>query len=312
MLMEAAKYSFLLLLFGLVTVSLRGLLELLVRRRRARVRLTYFRQGGMGSRMRQAFPVYSRLLRHLSDQLEVYGTSMRPGSFVLGSFLLFLAGFVAGALAFGTVKGVLTLSVMAVAAPYLLLRLALVSLQLRTRMDFLPAVEVLYQSYVLASPRNMRVVLKSALEGERMRYPLKPVFEQLHRNLSANRGVEESLRLFASSLGHVWADYLTGILRIALTEGNDVSENLKELIGDMRRSQLADEVERNRLLEIRIANFSPLLFLGLFLIVNFKLNPENAYHYYLLDPEGRSMLLDAFLLIFASFGMGVYLSMKRM
>jgi hypothetical protein len=141
---------------------------------------------------------------------------------------------------------------------------------------------------------------------------MKPLFELLYRNLMTSRGVDQSLRVLGLSLGHVWGDYFINILRVALTEGNRVDENLRDLITDMRKAQRHDQQERNKLLEIRIANFTPVLFLGLFLGINFKLNADSAYLYYVLDPDGRGMLLDALLLIFASFLMGVYLSMRRM
>lgn len=79
----------------------------------------------------------------------------------------------------------------------------------------------------------------------------------------------------------------------------------------MRKAQISEKQERNRLLEIRIANFSPILFLIVFMGVNFKLDAQMAYTYYVLDPEGRDLLLDALLLIFLSFVMGVYLSFGR-
>ena len=101
-------------------------------------------------------------------------------------------------------------------------------------------------------------------------------------------------------------------LSVALHEGNDVSNNLKDLITDMRKAQRFDQLERNRLLEIRLANFTPIGFLALILIINFKVNYANAYHYYILDPGGRNLLLDALLFIFISFLMGLYLSLRRM
>ena len=99
------------------------------------------------------------------------------------------------------------------------------------------------------------------------------------------------MRIFSLTLGHTWADYFVGIMRVALTEGSFVGESLKELITDMRKAQRFDQLERNRLLEIRIANFTPILFLALFLFINFKVNTENAYLYYMVDPGGRNMIL---------------------
>jgi hypothetical protein len=141
---------------------------------------------------------------------------------------------------------------------------------------------------------------------------MRPVFEQLYRNLATTREADQSLRIFTLSLGHAWSRYFAGILRVALLEGNPVGDSMRELISDMRKAQLADQYERNRLLEIRIANFTPIVFLLLFLAVNVKINAHSAYLYYVVDPGGRNMLLNALVLIFSSFVMGIYLSMKRM
>ncbi|MOA32007.1 hypothetical protein D3C78_1531950 [compost metagenome] len=80
----------------------------------------------------------------------------------------------------------------------------------------------------------------------------------------------------------------------------------------MRRARRTNELERNRLLEIRIANFSPLLFLVIFIAINFHCNQDNSYFYYVIDPQGRDMLLNALVLIFVSFLMGLWLSRKKM
>jgi hypothetical protein len=80
----------------------------------------------------------------------------------------------------------------------------------------------------------------------------------------------------------------------------------------MRRARRANEQERNKLLEIRIANYTPLLFLILFVGLNVHYSPENAYRYYLADPKGRDLMLNAFVLIFASFLMGIWLSRRKM
>jgi hypothetical protein len=120
------------------------------------------------------------------------------------------------------------------------------------------------------------------------------------------------VRRFCLAFGHAWADYFGSILRVALSEGNDVTANLKELISDMRKAQLANQLERHKLLEIRLANFTPALFLALFIGINFRLNHDASYQAYLLDPKGRSMLLNALALIFGSMIMGIYLSRRRM
>jgi hypothetical protein len=80
----------------------------------------------------------------------------------------------------------------------------------------------------------------------------------------------------------------------------------------MRKARRANQQERNKLLEIRLANFSPVLFLGLFVGINFHYTPENAYLYYIVDPKGRDLLLNAVVLIFISFVMGLWLSRRKM
>lgn len=44
----------------------------------------------------------------------------------------------------------------------------------------------------------MKMALKYCLEENRILYPIKPVFEQLYRNLMTQRDKEESLRIFHS------------------------------------------------------------------------------------------------------------------
>ena len=217
-----------------------------------------------------------------------------------------------GTFVFISMKGVFIIGLIFAVTPYIFLRMRLMSLQMKARIDFLPAIEVFYQYYVLSDNKKLRSIMKTILDEQRILYPIKPVFEQLYRNLSTNREMEDSLRIFMMSLGHIWADYFVNIMRIGLMEGVNISSSLKELIIDMRRAQRADQVERNRLLEIRIANFTPIFFLVIFLCINFQTNYQNAYYYYLVDAAGRNMLLDALFLIFASFIMGLYLSIKRM
>jgi hypothetical protein len=307
-----AQIAFLLMLFILLFCFFRPLLQLAVRQRRTRFRLQHVRQAKIGNRLASRLKRYRVVYTHLSELMEAVHSSFSISAFLTASFLLFLSGFLAGALLFQTLKGVFVLSFVLGTLPYLLLRMRLISIQLRTRLEFLPAVEVFYQYYVLGGQKNVRTALKDCIEENRLMYPMRPVFEQLYRNLTTSRDVDVSLRIFSMTLGHRWASYFSNILRVALLEGNPVGDNLKDLIEDMRKAQRADQAERNRLLEIRIANFTPILFLGVFLFVNFKINYQSAYMYYIIDPGGRSMLLDALVFIFASFVMGVYLSMKRM
>ncbi|BBI35270.1 hypothetical protein KCTCHS21_46690 [Cohnella abietis] len=180
-----------------------------------------------------------------------------------------------------------------------------------TRLEFLPAVELFYQSFLVTGCRHVRTALQKTVEERRLPGEVQHVFEQLYRNLSVKGDDEGSLRRFSLSFGNIWANYFGSILKVALEEGNNVSDNLRELISDMRKAQLANQVERNRLLEIRMANFAPLFFLVLFMGINFRLNPEGSYEYYIRDSSGRDMLLNALLLLFGSLFMGMYLSRRK-
>ena len=104
---------------------------------------------------------------------------------------------------FQTFKGVIIVTSICVSLPYMLLRLKLVSVRLQTRLEFLPAVEVFYQYYMVDPNKNMKMALKYCLEENRILYPIKPVFEQLYRNLMTQRDTEESLRIFSLTFGHI-------------------------------------------------------------------------------------------------------------
>jgi hypothetical protein len=307
-----AKYSFLLLLFALIYMGIQFLLNSIIAQRKARYRLQYVRNSKLSSRLSQYLLKSNKLYQHLQEMIESVGSKSSIGGIMTISFLLLVSGFLSGALYFQSFKGVTIITLISTSLPYLMLRMKLISVRLRTRLEFLPAVEIFYQYYMLGGSKNVKTALKTCMEENRMLHPIKPVFEQLYRNLMTQRNSDESLRIFSITLGHVWADYFTSILKVALTEGNSVAVNLKDLITDMRKAQRFDQTERNRLLEIRIANFTPVAFLVLFLFINFKVNYANAYHYYVLDPGGRNLLLDALLLIFISFLMGIYLSLRRM
>ncbi|OPH56052.1 hypothetical protein BC351_29635 [Paenibacillus ferrarius] len=307
-----AKYVCLALLFVLVFICIQSLLHVLARQRKARFRLQYVKTSAYGARFSEYLGKRSVLVKHVKEMMESVESRMSMKAMLTITLILLLIGLLAGSLFFQSLKGVVILTSISISLPYMLLRLKLVSMRLRTRLEFLPAVEVFYQYYMVDPHKNMKISLKYCLEENRILYPIKPVFEQLYRNLMTQRDTDESLRIFSLTLGHAWADYFVGIMRVALTEGIFVGDSLKELVVDMRKAQRSDQLERNRLLEIRIANFTPILFLVLFLFINFKINPDNAYMYYMVDPGGRNMILDALLLIFVSFLMGIYLSMRRM
>lgn len=263
-------------------------------------------------RLSNYFIQYHFLYRNIAFMLESIHSKVGVKVFFQLSFILLIIGILVGTFVFTSLKGVLVLGLIFGLTPYVFLRMRLMGAQMKMRIDFLPAVEVFYQYYVLSETKNLRNVLKKSLTEQKILYPIKPIFEQLDRNLSTQRDTEDCFRIFSLSFGHRWADYFINIIRIGLLEGVDIKSNLKELIVDMRKAQRADQVERNRLLEIRIANFTPILFLAVFLFLNFQINYHNAYYYYMIDAEGRNMLLDAMLLIFVSFIMGLYLSIKRM
>ena len=307
-----AKYVFLLLLFVLVYVVVQALLELLIRQRKARFRLHYVKNATVSARLSAYLETWGGIYKHMKELLESVESKLSMQAMLTISLVGLLFGLLAGSLFFQSLKGALIITMIGASLPYLLLRVKLVSVRLRTRLEFLPAVEVFYQSYMMDPNQNMKIALKYCLEENRILYPIKPVFEQLYRHLMTQRDTEESLRIFSLTLGHIWADYFTGIMRVALKEGSFVGDSLKELITDMRKAQRFDQMERNRLLEIRIANFTPIGFMALFMWINFKVNGDNAYLYYVIDPAGRNMILDALLLIFVSFLMGIYLSMRRM
>lgn len=308
MLLIIFQAGLMLLLFLLFFIGLRHLGMAAMDKHAARSRLNPGK--GEGARLFEA--KLAPVRRHLQDLLEVTGFIPTLASFFTLTLLLFLLGTVCGVFFFGSGRGVAVLAPVCGMAPYILLRLRLISRQLRTRLEFLPAMEVFYQQQLLMNRPNIRNTLQAVVAGERLLYPVKTSFQQLNRNLTAGRDTEDALRIFRLEHGHVWADYYVNMLRMAIQDGVDIAPNLKELVEDMRRAQMYDQKARNRLLEIRLASFSPALFLILFMTVNFKLNYDNSLRFYFHTDEGRNMLLNAILLLFGSFIMGIYLSMKRM
>lgn len=263
---------------------------------------------GSGSRT----GVIGRLCAHAADLLAAVGWNVPPGGFIGLSLFLFALGFFGGVALFASVGSALLLALIVGGLPYVLLRSRLVGLQMATRLEFLPAVELFYQCYLVTGSRHIRIALQKTVEERRLPVEVQAVFAQLYRHMAIKEDHEDSLRRFAMAFGHRWADYFGSILKVALAEGHNVSPNLKALIDDMRNAQLANQQERHRLLEIRLANFTPVLFLALFLGINFRVNPVASYQSYVLDPTGRGMLLNALALIFGSLLMGLYLSRRKM
>ncbi|HTG70328.1 MAG TPA: hypothetical protein VL921_13750 [Candidatus Udaeobacter sp.] len=299
------------LLFCLFFLALYNLLLYWSKEHQLRSKLAYRAGRGWRRWLSGRFKRYEWLRLHLSELLETLGLKITPAAFACLSGLLLLAGVASGGIFFQTAKGILLFGGLLGSLPYTSLRAMLVHRRMQTQMDFLPAVELFYQCYLVTGERQVRIALQRTVEERRLLGPMQSVFEQLYRNLSVRGDDEASLRLLAASLGHLWADYFVNILRVALVEGVPISDSLKELLTDMRKARRANEQERNRLLEIRVANFSPILFLALFIGINLRYNKDNSYFYYVVDPQGRDMLLNAMMLIFASFLMGLWLSRKK-
>lgn len=302
------------IIFLLLFVAIEWTLQLLVQRKTLRARL----KGG-----RMLTPSYvqrssssAKLMLSIMKHLEQLMHSLRiplKGNQMFSTLLgLFIGGMLLGSWMLGTWKGALLLGAMIAALPYLVLRFILVHQRLEAQIDFLPALESFYQCYLITGERQIKVALARLMEEKVMTGAMKRIFEQLYRNLSVLEDDDESLELFAHALGHVWADYFVQMLKVAMSEGVSISGSLKELISDMRAARRANEQERHRLLEIRIANFTPLLFLALFVGINVYYNREQSIQYYIHDPNGREMLLHMFVMIFLSFLMGLYLSRKKM
>ncbi|MHA6480512.1 type II secretion system F family protein [Paenibacillus sp. strain BS8-2] len=299
-------------LFLLFLYIFSKLLEAMLGRQRLNNRLTYESPRSIRRLLIRNLHGYAKLRAHIAELLETLRIKFSADSFLGLSGLLYLSGVALGGLYFQTAKGTLLFGVLAACAPYTMLRGLLIHRRMQAQLDFLPAVELFYQCYLVTGERHIRTALQRAIEEKRLLGPMQAVFEQLYRNLCVRGDDEASLRVMASSLGHVWADYFANMLRVALSEGVPITDGLRELLGDMRGARRSNEQERHRLLEIRIANFTPILFLALFVGINAKYNPDHSYYYYLIDPQGKDMLLNAVLLIFASFLMGLWLSRKKM
>ncbi len=310
--LRLAVTSLIALLFLLFYISIRFGMSFLTERQTRKRRLRSYREDAWNSRLSRRLERLGRPYGHLADLLHALGWKLGPGGFAALSLAMGLSGVAAGALLFQSSRAVLLLLAMLGCLPYTALRMALVSRQMATRLEFLPAVELFYQSYLVTGCRHVRTALQKTVEERRLGGRVQFAFDQLHRNLSVRGGNDVSIRRFTLSFGHVWADYFGSILKVSLEEGHNVAPNLRELIADMRKSQLDNEAERHRLLEIRLANFTPVLFLALFLGINFRLNPDASYRYYVQEPGGRGMLLNAVVMLFVSFLMGLILSRRKL
>lgn len=307
-----ALTSVVLLLFVLLYVSFRFGMSAWTEQHSRKRRLRAYHDTLWSSLLDRQLTKLGKPYEHITDLLLTLGWRIGPIGFMFVSLMFALVGIVLGALLFQSMKSSFILLAILGCLPYTLLRMSLVNRQMATRLEFLPAVELFYQCYLVTGRRHVRTALQKTVEERRLGGQVQFVFDQLFRNLSIRAEDESSIRRFTLSFGHVWADYFGSILKVSLEEGNDISGNLKELIADMRKSQMDNQAERYRLLEIRIANFTPILFLAMFLGINFHLNPEASRQYYFVDPGGRGMLLNAIVLLFVSFIMGLVLSRRKL
>lgn len=250
--------------------------------------------------------------KHMNQLIHSLRLPLQGDQLLTLLIALGIGGMLLGYWIFNTPQGMLLLGAMLALLPYLILRMLLVQKRLEAQLDFLPALEAFYQCYLITGERQIKVALARLIEEKVMTGVMKRVFEQLYRNLSVMESDEESLQLFSHALGHRWADYFVQMLSVAMHEGVSISNSLRELISDMRDARAANEQERHRLLEIRIANFTPLLFLALFIGINLYYNREQSIHYYFYDRGGREILLHMTVMIFLSFLMGLYLSRKKL
>lgn len=300
-------HAVLISLFALLAFSFfYGCISILYRKTYQHQRLTYFR------RERANKQTNHRLVKHLQNLLQAVNASFTVQWFTIFTMILLMLGATAGIFLFHQIKSTLILSLMLASIPYIYLRMKLLTLQMKRKEELLPAVEVFYQGYIASMPGDVRNTLHQMVTQHHLDFALRTVFDQLVKDLMTGKDTQEALDLFSYSIGNEWAKHFAMMLQMSLKEGVDIREHVKSFIQDMRRAHKHALQERNRLLEIRIANFTPILFLALFIGINFYLDSNQAYRYYVVDPDGRKMILGALWLIFASFIMGIYLSVKRM
>jgi len=302
------------LIFLLLFFVTDWILQSIVERNKLHARLRHGRSIGkaVDTRRRKSSKLLSAVNKHMNQLIHSLRLPIQGDQLLTLLIALGIGGMLLGYWIFNTPQGMLLLGAMLALLPYLILRMLLIQKRMEAQLDFLPALEAFYQCYLITGERQVKVALARLIEEKVMTGVMKRVFEQLYRNLSVMESDEEGLQLFSHALGHRWADYFVQMLHVAMNEGVSISNSLRELIRDMRDARAANEQERHRLLEIRIANFTPLLFLALFVGINFYYNREQSIYYYFYDSGGREMLLHMLVMIFLSFLMGLYLSRKKL
>lgn len=270
--------------------------------RRKGLRATYVR-------LLQSHP---RMYQWLTELCEAAQVRMSPSTFIGCTVGCLILGAGGGALLVQSTQGVLLCSSTFATLPLVYVYTRLTQQRLQAQNDFLPAIELYYQCCLLSEGRQIRTALQQVIDEKRLRGPLQSIFEQLLRNLTVRGDEEASLRIFAQALGHMWGEYFVNIVRAGLQEGYPIAPTLKRLIDDMRKARLTNQQERNKLLEIRIANFTPILFLALFVGINLHYNRAGSIQYYFYDLHGRELILHSLTMIFGSFLIGLWLSRKKL
>jgi hypothetical protein len=248
-------------------------------------------------------------LNRLQDQLIASRIPIPIPVFFILSVCLFAFGGYVGWIWFLTIKHVFLLGLLLSVCPWIFVRVRLINMQVRMRLIFLDAVEIFYQAYVSVPRRNIRVVLAKIVSEQRMPKAIAHLFREMHEQFIF--GDDRAIHTFAQAISHEWGYTFTHLLEVSMAEGIVLDHVLQEFICDLRDTQKSALEDKTRLLEIRIANFSPPFFLALFIGINLHFNYEGAIQAYIFDLHGRILLLQAFLLMVASFVMGVWLSIQR-
>jgi hypothetical protein len=245
----------------------------------------------------------------LQDELLAIHAPISMQVFLTLSLLCFTVGCYLGWIWLYTFRSTLMFGLIAVLLPYLIVRLRLIQVQMRMRLAFLPAIETFYQAYVSVPRRNIRVVLAKLMKEQRLPKVFMPLFYELHEQLVF--GDTLALERFANSFKLDWGHTFVQFLDVGLTEGAVLDDALQGFLVDLREAQKAAIEDRNRLLEIRLANFSPALIVLLFIGVNLYFNHDAAVKSYFYDLHGRQLLLQSGLLITSSFAMGIWISLQK-
>lgn len=264
------------------------------------------------SRQSQKNKLPSAIRKHINLLLASSQLPLSYNQFIYITVSFTFIGIVIGKLYFTELNSLLLCSLFFSCLPYCVARSYLVSKRLEAQREFLPAIELFYQYYLVTGGQQIKLALGKMIDEKELMNVMQQNFTQLYRNLTLNPNLEYSLSLFNHSTGHRFARYFSQMVLVALQEGVSIKGGLKDLIDDMRKAKRQNETERHRLLEIRIANFTPLLFLMFFIGLNLVVNTEQSIEAYVYDEAGRKLILHSLVLIVLSLVMGIHISRKKM